>query len=675
MPEDLLTVALAGNPNSGKTTLFNALTGSRQHVANYPGVTVEVKEGRCQRDGGELRVLDLPGTYSLTAYSPEELVARKAILEQKPDAVICVVDASNLERNLYLVTQLAELAVPLVVALNMVDEVARRGRSIDVKQLAKLLGMPVVPTVGSRGTGLEELVAATRDLVAQGGAARPFELGPEVDAALGRLEGALSGLAPELRRFYAIKLLEGDAEVGAELSDRLSEETRTLVRELQEEIGAHFGDDPEIVVADQRYGTVAGICREVVQLSPAERAELTERIDAWVTHRLLGLPILLGFMWLLFEGVFRLGASPMDWISRAFEGLASEVGSHLPAGWLSSLLVDGVIRGVGGVVNFLPQVLLLFLGLAFLEDTGYMARAVFVIDRVMHAIGLHGRSFIPLLIGFGCSVPAIMATRTLSDRRDRITTMLVVPLMSCSARLPVYALLIGAFFPPDVGGRVMLSLYALGAALAIVLAKLFRSTIFKGETAPFVMELPPYRAPTLRALVTHVWERAWLYLRRAGTIILAFSVLMWLLCNLPQPPAGSHENRLTYSVAGRLGRAIEPALRPAGLDWKMGVGLIAGLAAKEIVVSTLGTVYSLEATDRDTGALKAALARDPAFTPLVAYALMVFVLLYIPCMSTVAVVRRESNSWRWPLFLVGYTIALAWLMSTLVYQLGRLCGL
>ena len=674
MAEKLLTIALAGNPNSGKTTLFNALTGSRQHVANYPGVTVDVKEGRWTRGEESVRLLDLPGTYSLTAYSPDELVARNAILDGKPDAIICVVDASNLERNLYLVTQLAELGVPCVVALNMVDEVERRGRTIDVPQLELLLGMPVVPTVGPKGRGVDELITAAREVAAGGEACRAFELGAEIDPLIARLEEELATVEPRLRRFFAIKLLEGDSAADCALDEVLSDEARGVVADLQQVIREHYRDEPEIVIADQRYGTVAGVCREVVTLSPAERAELTEHIDAWVTHRLLGLPILFVFMWLLFEGVFRLGAAPMAWIWAGFDLAADGVGAQLGEGWFASLLVDGVIRGVGGVVCFLPQIVLLFLGIAVLEDTGYMARGAFVIDRVMHAIGLHGRSFIPLLIGFGCSVPAVMATRTLSDPKDRLTTMLVVPLMSCSARLPVYALLIGAFFPPEWGGRIMLSLYALGALLAMAMAKLFRSTIAKGESGPFVMELPPYRVPTLRAAFMHMWERAWMYLRKAGTIILAFSVVMWFLCNFPQPPAGSDESPLAYSLAGRLGKAAAPALKPAGLDWKMGVGLIAGLAAKEIVVSTLGTIYSLE-TEDDTESLQEALAQDPAFSPLVAYALMVFVLLYVPCMSTVAVVKRETNSWKWALFLIGYTVLLAWIMGTLVYQGGLLLGL
>ncbi len=675
MPSDQLTVALAGNPNSGKTTLFNALTGAHQHVANYPGVTVEVKQGHCWCDGKRLDFLDLPGTYSLTAYSPEELVARNAILRDKPDVVVCVVDGSNLERNLYLFTQLAELGRPLVVALNMADEVERHGRHIDVELLSKLLAAPVVSTVATEGKGTQELIAAIIRAAQQQIVPRPFELGPEVDGAVARLEVTLGEPNPVLRRYYAIKLLENDEEVVAELSDQLPAQTWELIEQLRQELSQHFADEVEIIIADQRYGTVSGISREVIELSPAERAERTERIDGWVTHRLLGLPILIVTMWLLFELVFRLGAPPMAWIQTAFGALADVLAANMPEGPLRSLIVDGIIGGVGGVLVFVPQILILFFGIALLEDSGYMARGVFVIDRVMHAIGLHGKSFIPMVLGFGCSVPAVMATRTLNDPKDRITTILVVPLMSCSARLPVYTLLTAAFFAPRWGGQIIMSLYGLGALMALLLAKLFRSTIFKGETAPFVMELPPYRMPTIRALLTHMWERAWLYIQKAGTVILAISIVMWALCNYPKPPPGANVSPLKYSAAGRVGKGLEPVLRPLGFDWKMGVALFAGFAAKEVVVSTFGTIYSLEEAEQPSADLRQSLAHDPAFSPLVAYALMVFVLLYVPCVATVAVIRHETNSWKWPLFMVAYTTTLAWVVAFIVYQGGRLLGL
>jgi ferrous iron transport protein B len=684
-----ITIALAGNPNSGKTTVFNSLTGARQHVGNYPGVTVEKKEGTCRHKGREIHVVDLPGTYSLTAYSLEELVARNFVIDEKPDVVVDIVDASNLERNLYLTTQFIELGVPVVVALNMSDVATADGKSIDAELLGQLIGVPVVPTVGHKGQGMQALLDAVVRVADTG-------VGPLVSPALGHeLEPHVREITDAVRdarlpdslsaRWIAIKLLENDDEVHELVREHSHDGERVceLTQDARQHIEGVVGDDAEIALADRRYGFIAGACREAVTLGQRQRLDWSDAIDSIVANRVVGIPILVGFMWALFELVFRLGAPPTEWIQAAFAWLSTQVAAILPDGALQSLLADGIIGGVGGVLVFLPQILLLFLGIAFLEDTGYMARAAFVVDRLMHAIGLHGRSAIPLLIGFGCNVPAVMATRTLESRRDRLTTMLIVPFMSCSARLPVYVLLAGAFFAPDVAGKVILSLYMLGAAVGVIMAKLFRRFVLRGPTTPFVMELPPYRMPTLRGVLIHMWERGWLYVKKAGTIILAASVVMWFLLSYPAPPpavADLPQNEraaaaLAYSYAGRIGQSIEPVLRPLGLDWKVGIGLVAGLAAKEVVVATFGTVYSLGEADEESADLRDALRRDPQFDPLTAYALMVFVLLYVPCMATVAVIKRETNSWRWAAFVIFYTCAIAWIVAFLVSEGGRLLGL
>jgi ferrous iron transport protein B len=675
---DVPVIAFAGNPNSGKTSLFNALTGAHQHVANYPGVTVDVKHGRhTLEDGTEVRVLDLPGTYSLTAYSAEEKVARQALTDHGAVAIVCVVDASNLERNLYLLTQVAELGIPVVVALNMMDEAERMGLGIDLERLEGLLGMPVVPTVGRRGEGARRLIETAARAASNGDRPKPFEMSAHVEEALAEvvplIEGAVDG-QPERARFLAIKLLERDPELIADLERKLPSEALDRIDEVRADLEAHLGDDPEILVADDRYGIAAGITREVIRPSASGRARTAEKVDSVLTNRILGLPILLLMMWALFEGVFRLGAPLSDGIELGFGWLASVVSHAMPDGPLRSLVVDGVISGVGGVLVFIPQVLLLFLGISIMEDTGYLARAAFVVDRIMHTFGLHGKSFIPMLLGFGCSVPAVMATRILNDPKDRLATILVIPWMSCSARLPVYALLIGVFFRSEHGGLVLMSLYLLGVVLAVIAARVFRGTLFKGESAPFVMELPPYRMPTARAVVSHMWERAWLYVQKAGTTILAMSVLMWALSSFPKPPPDSTHSELEYSIAGRAGKTLEPAMQPAGFDWKLTVALFTGLAAKEVVVSSLSTIYGVKADAGEEGGipkLRESLRQDPAMSPLVAYGFMVFVLLYIPCVSTVVIVAREAGGWKWAGFLVLYTTIVAWVVAAIIHQAGR----
>ncbi|MFW5867966.1 MAG: ferrous iron transport protein B [Armatimonadota bacterium] len=679
-----IDVALAGNPNAGKTTVFNAVTGAHQHVGNYPGVTVEKKEGLRKVGDATVHVVDLPGTYSLTAYSLEEVVARNYVIDEQPDVIIDVVDASNLERNLYLTTQFIELGLPIVICLNMVDVAESMGRSIDIDLLSDLMGVPVVPTVASKGEGVEDLLRRALEVAEEGRTPnRQVRYGRELESHIAEITELIEqtgGLPGVPSRWVAIKLLEDDDEVrhdvetdidgGRELLERV-ERVRVHLEEV-------IGDDAELALADRRYGFINGACAEAVTSSEEKAVDWSERIDNIVTSRILGIPIFLLLMLGMFEMVFRLGAPPMGWLETAFGWLGAQAATALPEGPLQSLIVDGIIGGVGGVLVFVPQIMLLFLAIALLEDSGYMSRAAFVVDKLMHHIGLHGKSFIPMLIGFGCTVPAILATRTLESRKDRLTTMLVAPLMSCGARLPVYVLLAGAFFAPEVAGKVIFSIYLLGVLLAILMARLFRSTILRGPLTPFVMELPPYRMPTVKGTLLHMWERAWAYIRKAGTVILAASVIIWALLAYPQPPAGydlQGQPDIAYTAAGRIGQAIEPVIAPLGFDWKIGISLTAGFAAKEIVVSTLGTTYSIEETeDGETTGVSEALRRDPVFSPLVAVALMVFVLIYPPCIAAMAVLWKEAGSWPWLVFGVGYTMTLAWIVTFIVYQGGRMLG-
>jgi ferrous iron transport protein B len=688
-----LRVALAGNPNSGKTTLFNLLTGSHQHVGNYPGVTVEKKEGVCRRGDVVLEITDLPGTYSLTAYSDDERVARECVIRDRPDVVVCVADASNLERNLYLAVQFMELGLPLVIALNMADVAASQGCRIDAGRLSTLLGdVPVVSTVGNRGEGAGALADA---VVAVGCGRRPVRpipitYGQEVDEEVARLSALLepeaARLAPLPPRWAALKLLEADGPVREEVAARCdgAEPILAAADAAIRHLRGIFRDEPEMIIADLRYGFAAGACREAVTRAAESRLTRSDQIDAIVTHPVLGLPIFLGLMYLVFVATFRLGQYPQDGINHLFHWLAQGVAGLWPAGSesaLRSLLIDGVIGGVGGVAAFLPNILILFAAIAVLEDTGYMARAAFIVDRWMHKIGLHGKSFIPMLIGFGCTVPAIMATRILENRRDRLTTMMVLPLISCGARLPIYTLFVGAFFAPAWQAPAMWAVYLVGIAMAVLLAKLLRGTVFSGEAEPFVMELPPYRVPTWRGMLIHMWQRGWLYLRKAGTIILGVSICLWVLTSYPKPPDGpatsaeSPQARqaaaLEYSAAGRLGKAMEPVTRPLGFDWRVNTALVGAAAAKEVFVAQMGIVHSLEATDdRTPEPLAQALAAH--YSPLQAIAIMLFCLLGLPCAATVAVVRSESGSWRWALAQWAGLTALAYGVTLIVYQVGLL---
>jgi len=719
-----LTVALAGNPNSGKTTIFNALTGSRQHVGNYPGVTVEKKQGRLAHKGFELTFVDLPGTYSLTARSLDEIVARDFIIDQDPDVVIDIVDCSNLERNLYLATQLIELGVPLVLAFNMSDVAKARGCRIDVAKLSLLLGVPIVETVGHKGEGMERLL----DAVVEAGrrrdqavaAQRRPDYGTEVEPHVRHLQDMVAAGCGRDRhsRWFALKLLEDDpvtrTRVGR-LSQQRADGLFAEAARLRRHVGRVCGDTPEIILADRRYGFILGACAEAVAQTVERRHERSDRIDALITNRWVGLPIFALMMYLVFQLTFAAGNPAVDVLDKGKEALAQWIVGVWPGeSLLRSLLVEGIIEGVGTVIVFVPLIAMLFFAISLLEDSGYMARVVFLVDGLMHKIGLHGKSFMPMLIGFGCSVPGLLATRTLESRRDRLTTILVLPLMSCGARLPVYVLILGAFFPRravfsifGVAGvtnqaLMLLLIYVIGIVLAIIWARVFRGTLFRGDTTPFVMELPPYRLPTLKGLVIHVWERTRMYLRKAGTIILAIVIILWALKSFP--PLGAlerrafrqqrqaaeargdlsekekhqqisaivsaeHKAKLENSAIGRIGKGLVPLFRPCGFDWKISTALLGAFAAKEVFIGQMAVMYAVGAEQAEQSAsLRDKLAGN--YTPLVGFCVMLFCLIGVPCMATVVVTARESGSWKWALLQVIYLTATAWAVTAAVYQIG-----
>ncbi|MHC4674068.1 MAG: ferrous iron transport protein B [Planctomycetota bacterium] len=685
MRKSHLTIALAGNPNSGKTSIFNAITGSRQHVGNYPGVTVEKKEGSATFQGTELRVVDLPGTYSLTAYSIEEIIARNFVMDKDVDVVIDIIDSSNLERNLYLATQLLELDVPLVLAFNMSDVAEARGYNIDDKILSELLGVPIVHTVGHKEKGIENLLAAAvnvgKDKTQAIANQRHVDYGHEIEPHIQELSDAISDASQNehKKRWYAIKLLEEDKVAIGRLKEIANHQIDNILQQtqkLRQHIEGICGDRPEIVLADRRYGFISGACTEAVTQSVEARHALSDQIDILLTNRVLGLPIFIVLMYLVFQLTFTVADPPMQWIEQGFGWLANQL-----AGWwpkasdsiLKSLLVDGIIGGVGGVIVFLPNILFLFLAIALLEDSGYMARAAFIMDRLMHKIGLHGKSSIPMLIGFGCSVPAIMATRTLESHRDRLTTILVLPLMSCSARLPIYALIIPAFFPQQWRGPMLWFIYLIGILLAIVCAKILRSTLLQGENTPFVMELPPYRLPTVKGLIIHMWDRSWLYLKKAGTIILGLSIIMWALTSFPRKTNFDQAKQAeiaSYTIAGRIGHAIEPILRPMGFDWRIGTALIGAMAAKEVFVAQMGIVYATGQTAEQSTTLREHLSEN--YTPLTGFCIMLFCLISAPCMATITVTGRETNSWKWAIFQFAGLTIIAYMLTVLVFQVGQL---
>jgi len=709
-----LTITLAGNPNSGKTTIFNNLTGARQHVGNYPGVTVEKKEGTLNYNGYEINIVDLPGTYSLTAHSLDEIVARNFVIEEKPDVVIDIIDSSNLERNLYLATQFMELGVPLVLAFNMYDVAKKQGLNIDKDKLSEFFGCPIIFTVATKKEGMNEILDEAIKLVEGKIHLRKttIDYGKETEEEMGKLESLLSKDKNLIQKYpsqwLAVKLLENDSEIIKKIKE--SPHSGEILLQLEKSthhLQSIFGDSPDSIITDRRYGFISGACSEAVKRSYEMRHTVSDRIDSVLISRILGLPIFLGLMWLVFRFTFKFSEPLMGWIETGQEWLGNLIGGMLPEGSvIKSLVVDGIIGGVGSVLVFVPVIFLLFLAMAVLEDSGYMARAAFIMDRLMHKIGLHGRSFIPMLLGFGCNLPAIMATRTIEDRKDRFVTILVNPFMSCGARLPVYTLFIGAFFSDKVAGNVLFSLYLLGIIVAIIMAKILKRFLFKGEAAPFVMELPPYRLPTIKGLLIHMWERGVVYLKKAGTIIFVACVFVWFLNNFPWNPQYSKDydilieqakgndelivqlenekafEKMGKSYAGMIGRAIAPVFKPLGFDdWKVSVGLLGGFVAKEIVVGTLGTLHSVGEAGEESQSLRQALQNQTRadgskmFNPLVAYSLMVFVLLYVPCAASIAVIKRETNSWRWPLFAAFYTTAVAWIVSFTIYQGGRLLGL
>ncbi|MBW2524602.1 MAG: ferrous iron transport protein B [Deltaproteobacteria bacterium] len=715
-----IRVALAGNPNAGKTSIFNALTGARQRVGNYPGVTVEKRSGHYEDDGRKVELCDLPGAYSLSSSSAEERIAQQELLGGSYDAVVVVVDSTTLKRSLVLLSQIMQMGARCVLCLNMADEAAAAGQQLDLAQMRALLGMPIVQTVGHRADGIDALRSAIDDALRASPEPERVVLGERLERALADIGGELDGEATGegSHRWVALRLLVGD-DVVAEHLEAQGIDTAAAKAEAagwRRRIEAETGLDVALFVTERTFGFVDGLLREVVVVrARADARAWSDRVDSVLAHRALGLPIFAAIMYGVFWITFTLGEAPMAWIEAAFEALAAWVSGLWPVGAssaLQSLLVDGVIAGVGGVMVFLPNILLLFCGLALLEDTGYMARAAFLMDRLMHRFGLHGKSFLPMMTGFGCSVPGIMATRTLDSERDRLTTMMVLPLMSCGARLPIWMLLIPAFFAPPWRAPMLWVIYAVGIVLALVLALLLRRSVFKGDDAPFVMELPPYRVPTLRGVGMKMLDRGWLYVRKAGTIILGLSILMWVLTAYPktesfaldeaiaagqvavvedeaperdtqaaqgvevitaeQAEARRAGEALEKSAAGRIGRALEPVVAPLGFDWKIGTGLIGALAAKEVFVAQMGIVYSLGEADEESFELRSVLRRD--YSPLVGLSLMLFLLISAPCIATIALTRRESGSWRWALLQFGGLSAIAYLVALVVFQVGRALG-
>lgn len=709
-----INVALVGNPNCGKTSLFNFASGAHEHVGNYSGVTVDAKEGTFHQDGYTFRIVDLPGTYSLSAYTPEELYVRRHLSDEQPDVVINVVDASNLERNLYLTCQLIDMDVRSVIALNMFDELEKSGNKFDYESLSGMIGTPIVPTISRTGFGIEDLfkrvikVYEEEDPVIRH---IHINYGEVLEKGITNVRNAIKqngNVAKSLsKRYLSIKLLEGDPEIEKFIQTLSGFETIIEERDRNViQIEELLLEDSETAFTNARYGFISGALRETYEQNKIKEATSTQIIDLFVTHKVLGFPIFILFMWIMFEATFRLGGYPMEWIESLVGWIGNFVRVNMSEGPLKDLLVDGIIGGVGGVIVFLPNILILYLFISFMEDSGYMARAAFIMDKIMHKMGLHGKSFIPLVMGFGCNVPAIMASRTIESRNSRMITMLINPLMSCSARLPVYVLLAGAFFPKNAS-FVLLSLYVCGILLAVVMARLFKRFLFNEEDVPFVMELPPYRMPTVKSIMIHMWEKAKQYLHKMGGVILVASIIIWFLGYFPRhtdmgdafdkqiaevenAELDSQEKEDTIaelerlknmehqknSYIGKIGQTIQPVLHPLGFDWKMSVSLLTGMAAKEVVVSTLSVLYTGD--EEDSQALSERIKQDldeegnPVFTPLIALSLMLFVLIYFPCIATISAIVNESGSWKWGIFVVVYTCVLAWIVSFVVYQTGSL---
>lgn len=712
-----INVALVGNPNCGKTSLFNIASGAHEHVGNYSGVTVDAKEGFFDFQGYHFRIVDLPGTYSLSAYTPEEIYVRKHIIDETPDVIINVVDASNLERNFYLTTQLIDMNVRMVIALNMYDELEASGNKLDYLKLSQLFGVPMVPTVCRKGEGVDKLfhviigIYEGSDFLTQKKAEIRTEVledlrdwhetyvpdhkfgshseeehirprgifrhihinhGPELERSIQAVKKLIS-VNEQIRhkystRFLAIKLLEDDKDIelfvetlpnGGEILALRDKEVQRIYNVMNE--------DSEQAITDAKYGFITGALKETFTDNHMEKEQTTRVIDSIVTHRIWGYPIFFLFLYIMFEGTFVLGDYPMQGIEWLVDQLGNLIRNNMAEGPLKDMLVDGIIGGVGGVIVFLPNILILYFFISVMEDSGYMARAAFIMDKIMHRMGLHGKSFIPLIMGFGCNVPAIMASRTIEDRKCRLITMLVNPLMSCSARLPIYLVMVGAFFP-NQASFVLLCIYATGIILAVLMARLFSKFLVKGDDAPFVMELPPYRMPTTKSILRHTWEKGAQYLKKMGGIIMIASIIIWFLGYYPQHDAyETVAEQQENSYIGQIGKAVEPVIEPLGFDWKLGIGLISGVGAKELVVSTLGVLYTNEEDVENVN-----LSNRIPITPLAALAYMLFVLIYFPCIATLAAIKQESGSWKWALFAAGYTTVLAWCIAFVVYQLGNL---
>jgi len=688
----VINVALVGNPNCGKTSLFNFASGAHERVGNYSGVTVDAKEGKARYFGYEFNLVDLPGTYSLSAYSPEELYVRKQIVEKTPDVVINVIDTSNLERNLYLTTQLIDMHLRMVCALNMFDETERRGDHVDYDKLGELFGVPMVPTVFTNGRGVEELFKVVIDMYeGQENSQRNYRHihinhGHELEHGIKEMQEHLKQ-EDNLRqrystRYLAIKLLEHDKDVEAYIATFPDAKEIIAHRDQAEQrVKEETGEDSETAIMDAKYGFIHGALKEAGYETGHDKDtyRTTHVIDRFITNRYLGFPIFLLLLFVMFSVTFYIGQYPMDWIEAGVAWLGEIISTTMPDGPLKAMLVDGVIGGVGSVIVFLPQILILYFFISYMEDSGYMARAAFIMDKLMHKMGLHGKSFIPLVMGFGCNVPAVMATRTIESRRSRLITMLVLPLMSCSARLPIYIMITGTFFAAHYRSLVMLSLYAVGILLAVVVSRVLSLFVIKGEDTPFVMELPPYRFPTWKAIGRHTWEKGKQYLKKMGGIILVASIIVWALGYFPHDESLSMREQQEQSYIGRIGKTIEPVFRAQGFDWKLDVGLVAGIGAKEVVASTMGVLYANndsfgddEAYNNEGGKYDTLLAQMTAdgITPLAAYCFLLFVVIYFPCIATIAAIKGETGSWRWAVFSAVYTTLLAWVVSAIVYQVG-----
>jgi ferrous iron transport protein B len=700
-----INVALVGNPNCGKTSIFNIAAHAHERVGNYSGVTVDEKVGTFQHGGYTFNLVDLPGTYSLSAYSPEELYVRKHIIEKNPDIILNVVDGSNIQRNLYLTTQLIDMDITMVMALNMYDELKKSGDKLDIEQLSTLLGIPIVPTTGRDGSGIDALFDKIIE-VFEGRDTKTRHIhvnhGQELERYIKQLRTELyeHGFSDDLStRFLSIKLLENDKQLETYVTERDPDgsvmKMRNAIADEYLKTNLHTIDDADHVkaahsnetrphqdiesaITDAKYAFIRGALAECyIKNDKTTLHKLTDRIDAIVTHRWLGYPFFLIFMFITFYCTFALGAYPMDWIEALFGWLGELVSNNMSEGPLRSLLADGIIAGVGSVIVFLPNILILYLFISFMEDSGYMARAAFIMDKLMHKMGLHGKSFIPMIMGFGCNVPAVMATRTIEDRKSRLLTMLIIPMMSCSARIPVYVILVSAFFS-KYAALVLTGLYLLGMIMAVIMAKLFSRFVIKGDSLPFVMELPPYRMPTAKAVLRHTWEKGKEYLKKMGTIILAASIIVWALSYFPTNE--DKKIQTENSIMAKIGKTIEPVMEPCGFDWKQSVSLLSGVFAKEVVASTMTVVYATSSEEADaledfedeenSSHISELVVQN--MSPLSAASMLLFILLYMPCLSTIIAIKNESGKWKWALFTMGYTIGLAWIASTLLFQIGSL---